>query len=101
MSIGRSGEKGRSLTPMMLGCLPPRGEEKTFSKQKRDQKEEVAIFILFQGKLIPEESLMYDFSTEIEGEGMILPIIFANYRGETGGLPSPGRIGASGCSALR
>ncbi len=44
-------------------------------KQKRAQKEEVAILIMFQGKLIPEESMMYDFSTAKEGEGMILPIV--------------------------
>lgn len=44
-------------------------------KQKRDRKEEMAILIVFQGKLIPEESLMYDFSTAKEGEGMILPIV--------------------------
>lgn len=44
-------------------------------KQKRAQKEEVAILIVFRGKLIPEESLMYDFSTAKEGEGMILPIV--------------------------
>ncbi len=44
-------------------------------KQKRTSKEEVAVQILFQGKLIPEESLMYDFSTTKEGEGMILPIV--------------------------
>lgn len=44
-------------------------------KQKRARKEEVEIQILFQGKLIPEESLMYDFSTKKAGEGMILPIV--------------------------
>jgi hypothetical protein len=43
--------------------------------KKRARQEEVEILILYQGKLIPEESLMYDFSTEIEGEGMILPIV--------------------------
>jgi hypothetical protein len=44
-------------------------------KQKRLRKEEVAIMILYRGILIPEESLMYDFSTTKEGEGMILPIV--------------------------
>ena len=44
-------------------------------KRKRARKEEVAIMILYSGKLITEESLMYDFSTKKEGEGMILPII--------------------------
>ena len=44
-------------------------------KQVRARKEEVAIIILYRGKLVPEESLMYDFSTKKEGEGMILPIV--------------------------
>ncbi len=44
-------------------------------KKKRAQKEEVAIMILYRGTLISEESLMYDFSTKKEGEGMILPIV--------------------------
>jgi len=44
-------------------------------KQKRSRKEKVEILILYRGTLIPEESLMYDFSTVKEGEGMILPIV--------------------------
>lgn len=44
-------------------------------EKKRSRKEAVEIIILYRGKLIPEESLMYDFSTEKEGEGMILPIV--------------------------
>jgi len=44
-------------------------------KQKRSRKEKVEILILYRGKLIPEESFMYDFSTIKEGEGMILPIV--------------------------
>jgi len=44
-------------------------------KKKRAQKEEVAIMILYSGTLVPEESLMYDFSTKKEGEDMILPIV--------------------------
>ena len=44
-------------------------------KKKRAQKEEVPIIILYRGTLISEESLMYDFSTTKEGEGMILPIV--------------------------
>ncbi len=57
----------------MTATLPP----KLFSvvKQKRSQKEEVAIMILYRGTLAYAESLMYDFSTKKEGEGMILPIV--------------------------
>ena len=44
-------------------------------KKKRASTKEVAIIIMYRGILIPEESLMYDFSTNKEGEGMILPIV--------------------------
>lgn len=63
-----------AMLPYEMTAMP---STKNFEliKQKRAQKEEVAIFILFQGHLIPEESLMYDFSIAKEGEGMILPIV--------------------------
>ena len=60
--------------PLEMTAMPSTEVLKNL-KQKRDRKEEVAILILFQGKLIPEESVMYDFSTAKEGEGMILPIV--------------------------
>lgn len=44
-------------------------------KKKGSRKEQVEIVILNRGKLVSEESLMYDFSTKKEGEGMILPIV--------------------------
>ena len=44
-------------------------------KQRRSQKEEVPIMIFYRGTLAHAESLMYDFSTLKEGEGMILPIV--------------------------
>lgn len=60
--------------PLEMTAMPPT-EVLEHLQQKRNRKEEVAILILFQGRLIPEESLMYDFSTTKEGEGMILPIV--------------------------
>ena len=44
-------------------------------QERRGKGESVDVTILYQGTLIPEESLLYDFSTETEGEGMILPIV--------------------------
>ena len=60
--------------PREMTAMPP---PKLFEilKKKRALKEEVAIMILYRGTLIPEESLMYDFLTTHEGEGMILPIV--------------------------
>jgi len=60
--------------PLEMTAMPP---PKLFEalKKKRSQNEEIEIMILYRGTLIPEESLMYDFSTTKEGEGMILPIV--------------------------
>lgn len=60
--------------PFEMTAIPP---PKIFDvlKQRRSQKEEVPIMILYRGTLAHAESLMYDFSTQKEGEGMILPIV--------------------------
>ena len=63
-----------AMLPFEMTAMPSTEMFETI-KQKRARKEEVPILIVFQGKLIPEESLMYDFSTAKEGEGMILPIV--------------------------
>lgn len=63
-----------AMLPYEMTAMPSAVVLETL-KQKRARKEEVPILILFQGKLIPEESMMYDFSTAKEGEGMILPIV--------------------------
>lgn len=53
----------------------PSSDLLTVLEKKRSSNEQVPITILFVGKLIPEESFMYDFSTVKEGEGMILPVV--------------------------
>ncbi|MCW5783039.1 MAG: hypothetical protein KIT39_06995 [Nitrospirales bacterium] len=44
-------------------------------QERRGKGESVDVIIFYQGTLIPEESILYDFSTETEGQGMILPIV--------------------------
>lgn len=60
--------------PSEMVAVPPSSLLEELQK-KRLHHEQVGITILFIGKLIPEESVMYDFSTTKEGEGMILPIV--------------------------
>lgn len=60
--------------PSEMVAIPPSSLLEELQK-KRLHHEQVEVTILFIGKLIPEESLMYDFSTAKEGEGMILPIV--------------------------
>lgn len=63
-----------SNEPFEMTAIPSHEVMEEIEK-KRSRKEEVEIIILYRGKLVPEESLMYDFSTKKEGEGMILPIV--------------------------
>ena len=60
--------------PFEMVAVPPPDLLESF-KEKRAKGGQLDIIIMFTGKLIPEESLMYDFSTEKEGVGMILPIM--------------------------
>lgn len=60
--------------PSEMVAIPSSNLLPTLEK-KRSAGEPVEITILFIGKLLPEESFMYDFSTVEEGEGMILPVV--------------------------
>lgn len=60
--------------PFEMVGIPPANTLEAI-QERRGKGESVDVTILYQGTLIPEESLLYDFSTETEGEGMILPIV--------------------------
>jgi hypothetical protein len=60
--------------PFEMVTIPPDHLLEKF-KSIRKKGGEIEVNILFMGRLIPEESLMYDFSSDQEGEGMILPIV--------------------------
>jgi len=44
-------------------------------KARLQQGERLAVDVLLAGRLIPEESLVYDFSHEEEGRGLIMPLV--------------------------
>jgi len=47
--------------------------QRSFSKQ-----EKVQVFVVMAGKLIPTESIIYDFSHDEEGVGLIMPVVMVD-----------------------
>ncbi len=51
------------------------GDETPHLNTRLQQGERIDIEVLMAGRLIEEESLVYDFSHEDEGEGLIMPVV--------------------------
>lgn len=51
------------------------GAETAHLRARLQQEERIDIEVLMAGRLIEEESLVYDFSHEVEGEGLIMPVV--------------------------
>lgn len=51
------------------------GDETAHLRTRLQQGERIDIEVLMAGRLIEEESLVYDFSHEVEGEGLIMPVV--------------------------
>ena len=51
------------------------GAETTDLKKRMSQGDPVEVDVLMTGHLIPDESLVYDFSHEEEGRGLIMPMV--------------------------
>ncbi|HNA26437.1 MAG TPA: hypothetical protein PLI01_06535 [Nitrospira sp.] len=51
------------------------GGETTDLRTRQQQGERIEIEVLMAGRLIEEESLVYDFSHEAEGQGLIMPVV--------------------------
>jgi hypothetical protein len=44
-------------------------------KRSLSRQEKVQVFVVMAGKLIPTESIIYDFSHDEEGAGLIMPVV--------------------------
>lgn len=53
----------------------PSGSLQKILRRKLEQKQKVEIEVAVTGRLIPTESLVYDFSHDHEGLGLIMPIV--------------------------
>ncbi|MBS0170762.1 MAG: hypothetical protein JSR62_10450 [Nitrospira sp.] len=51
------------------------GDKTSHLKMRIQQGERIDIDVLMAGRLIEEESLVYDFSHEAEGAGLIMPVV--------------------------
>ncbi len=51
------------------------GDETAHLRTRLQQGERIDIEVLMAGRLIEEESLVYDFSHEVEGQGIIMPVV--------------------------
>ena len=63
-----------SNAPFEMVAVPSADQLKTI-QDRRTRGEEINIQIMYSGSLMEAESVLFDFSTEKEGEGMILPIV--------------------------
>lgn len=53
----------------------PTGSLRQTLRRKLDKKQKVEIDVVVTGRLIPTESLVYDFSHDQEGLGLIMPVV--------------------------
>ena len=60
--------------PGNLMAVPNPGLRESLRK-KFEKGERIEIEVVMTGRLIPEESLVYDFSHEEEGRGLIMPVV--------------------------
>ena len=60
--------------PGNLMAIPNPGLRESL-RRKLEKGERIEIDVVMTGRLIPEESLVYDFSHEEEGRGLIMPVV--------------------------
>lgn len=51
------------------------GEATADLKARMQRGEQIEIDVVMCGTLVPEESLVYDFSHDVEGLGLIMPVV--------------------------
>lgn len=60
--------------PGGLIAVPPAGLREEL-RARRARGETVEVDLILAGRLIPEESIIYDFAHEEEGQGMVMPVV--------------------------
>ncbi len=60
--------------PGNLIVIPHPSQRESF-RRKLDNGEKIEVEVAMTGRLIPEESIVYDFSHEQEGLGIIMPVV--------------------------
>jgi hypothetical protein len=60
--------------PSNLVAIPP-ANRRELLQRKISNGEKVEIEVAMTGRLIPEESIVYDFAHEEEGRGLVMPVV--------------------------
>ncbi len=60
--------------PGNLTLIPNPGQREAFQR-KLNNGEKIEVDVVMTGRLIPEESIVYDFSHDQEGLGIIMPVV--------------------------
>lgn len=60
--------------PSNLVAIPP-ADRRELLRRKITNGEKVDIEVAMTGRLIPEESIVYDFAHEEEGRGLVMPVV--------------------------
>lgn len=60
--------------PSNLVAIPP-ADLRELLRRKISNGEKVEIEVVMTGRLIPEESIVYDFAHEEEGRGLVMPVV--------------------------
>lgn len=60
--------------PGGLVAVPPAGLREEL-RARRAGGETIEVDLILTGRLIPEESIIYDFAHEEEGQGMVMPVV--------------------------
>lgn len=53
----------------------PNPAQREILRRKADRNSSAAVYVAVTGKLIPEESIVYDFSHDEDGVGLIMPVV--------------------------
>jgi hypothetical protein len=60
--------------PSTLVAVPPPAAREALRRQ-RAQGKRIEVVVAMTGRLVPEESLIYDFAHEEAGRGMVMPVV--------------------------
>jgi hypothetical protein len=61
--------KPESLPPELVAMVSPQAQNALLGREK------VEIIVAMTGRLVPEESIIYDFAHEEPGRGMVMPVV--------------------------
>ena len=65
--------KAEGLPAELVAVPPPASRDSLRARVARD--ESITVIVAMTGRLVPEESILYDFAHEDPGQGMVMPVV--------------------------